>query len=64
MIAKRKRHVPIKPSIGCVAKAVRFFYTDLADTSNDDPEFAKSRSHRKSQEELVLVVKRKPRKLE
>ena len=37
--AKRKRHVSIKPSSGYVAKAVRSFYSDLADTSNDDPEF-------------------------
>lgn len=40
--AKRKRHVPIKPTTGYVAKAVRFFYTDLVDTKGDDPEFVKA----------------------
>ena len=40
--AKRKRHVSIKPSSGYVAKVVRSFYSDLADTSDDDPEFIKA----------------------
>ena len=40
--AKRKRRVPIKPSTGYVAKAVRSFYTDLTDKKNDDPEFVKA----------------------
>ena len=40
--AKRKIHIPIKLSTGYVAKAVRFFYTDLVDASNDDPQFEKA----------------------
>ena len=40
--AKRKRHVPIKPSTGYAARAVRSFYSDLADISNNDPEFIKA----------------------
>ena len=40
--AKRKRHVPIKPSTGYVARPVRSFYSDLADISNNDPEFIKA----------------------
>ena len=40
--AKRKRHVSIKPSSGYVAKAIRSFYSDLADSSSDDPEFIKA----------------------
>ena len=40
--AKRKRHVSIKPSTGYVARAVRSFYSDLADISNNDPEFIKA----------------------
>ena len=40
--AKRKRLVPIKPSTGYVARAVRSFYYDLADISNIDPEFIKA----------------------
>ena len=40
--AKRKRHVPIKPSTGYVAKAVRSFDTDLTDKKNDDPKFVKA----------------------
>ena len=40
--AKGKGHIPIKPSTGYVAKAVRSFYTDLVDASNDDPQFEKA----------------------
>ena len=40
--AKRKKHIPIKPSTGYVAKAVRSFYTDLVDASNNDPLFEKA----------------------
>ena len=40
--AKRKRHVPIKLSTGYVARAVQSFYSDLADISNNDPEFIKA----------------------
>ena len=32
MMPKKKRHVPIKPSTGYVTRAVRSFYSDLADT--------------------------------
>ena len=34
--------MPIKPSTGYVARAVRYFYSDLADISNNDPEFIKA----------------------
>ena len=34
-----KKHVPIKPTCGFLAKAVREFYSDLADVKNDDPRF-------------------------
>ena len=40
--SKRKRHVPIKPTTGYVAKAVRMFYSDLADVRNDDPAFERA----------------------
>ena len=43
--AKRKKHVPIKPSTGYVAKAVRHFYSDLAHVNNDDPQFLKALKH-------------------
>ena len=36
---KIKRHVPIKPSTGFTAKAVRQFYGDLKDAINNDAEF-------------------------
>ena len=34
--------MPIKPKTGYVAKAVRTYYSDLADCSNDDPMFEKA----------------------
>ena len=34
--------MPIKPSTGYVARAVPSFYSDLADISNNDPEFIKA----------------------
>ena len=40
--AKRKRHIPIKPTSGNIAKAVRHLYSDLADARNDDPQFNKA----------------------
>ena len=40
--AKRKKHVQVKPSSGFIARAVREFYTDLAEVKNDDPEFFKA----------------------
>ena len=40
--SKRKKHVPIMPTTGYVAKAVRTYYSDLADCSNDDPLFDKA----------------------
>ena len=40
--AKRKIHVAIKPSTGFIAKAVRHFYSDLANASNDDPDFERA----------------------
>ena len=36
---KRKRHVPIKPLTGFIAKAERQFYGDLKDVKNNDAEF-------------------------
>ena len=36
---KRKRHVPIKPSTGIIAKTVRQFYGDLKNAINNDAEF-------------------------
>ena len=39
---RRKKHVPIKPKCGYLAKAVREFYTDLADAANNDPIFNKA----------------------
>ena len=36
---KRNRHVPIKPSTGFIAKAVRKFYGDLKDAKNNAAEF-------------------------
>ena len=41
--SKRKKHVPIKPTCGFLAKAVREFYSDLADVKNDDPRFNRAR---------------------
>ena len=40
--AKRKIHVAIKPSTGFIAKAVRHFYSDLANASNDDRDFERA----------------------
>ena len=40
--AKRKRHVPIMPAQGFVAKVVRHFYTDLANVKHNDPELRKA----------------------
>ena len=40
--AKEKKHVPIIPTTGYVAKAVRTFYSDLADGPNDDPLFRRA----------------------
>ena len=40
--AKRKRHIPIKPSTGYVDKAVRSFYVNLVDASNEDLQFEKA----------------------
>ena len=37
-----KKHVPIKPKCGYLAKAVREFYRDLADAANNDPIFNKA----------------------
>ena len=34
--------MPIKQKCGCLAKAVREFYTDLADAANNDPIFNKA----------------------
>ena len=39
--AKRKKHVQVKPSSGFIARAVREFYTDLAEAKNEDSEFCK-----------------------
>ena len=39
---KRKKHVPIKPKCGYLAKAVREFYTDLAVVAKNDPIFNKA----------------------
>ena len=39
---KRKKHVPIIPTTGYVAKAVRTFYSDLADVPNDEPLFRRA----------------------
>ena len=39
---KHKKHVPLKPKCGYLAKAVREFYTDLADVANNDPVFNKA----------------------
>ena len=36
--SKRKKHVPIKPTCGFLAKAVHEFYSGL-DVKNDDPRF-------------------------
>ena len=40
--SKRKKYVPIKPITGYVAKAVRSFYSDLAETRNDNPTFVRT----------------------
>ena len=40
--SKRKKHVPIIPTTDYVAKAVRTYYSDLTDCSNDDPAFDKA----------------------
>ena len=42
MQRERKKHVPIKSTSGYIAKAVRHFYSDLADTSSDNPQFIKA----------------------
>ena len=39
---KRKKHVLITPSGGFLAKAVREFYSELAHTRSDDPQFTKA----------------------
>ena len=39
---RRKRHIPIKPSTGIIAKAVRKFYGDLKDVKNNDAEFVRA----------------------
>ena len=39
---KRKRHVPIEPSAGSIAKAVRQFYGDLKNAKNSDAEFVRA----------------------
>ena len=39
---KRKRHVPIEPSTGFIAKAVRQFYGDLKDAKNNDVDFVRA----------------------
>ena len=39
---KRKIRVAITPSTGFIAKAVRHFYSDLANASNDDPDFERA----------------------
>ena len=39
MIQNEKKHVPIKSTCGFLAKAVREFYSNLADVKNDDPRF-------------------------
>ena len=36
---ERKGHVPIKPSTGFIAKAVRQFFIDLKDAKNSDSKF-------------------------
>ena len=41
-MTQKERHIPIKPSTGFVAKAVRSFYNDLFDACNDDPQFQKT----------------------
>ena len=43
--SKRKKHVAIKPTGGCLAKAVREFYPDLAKVKDDDPNFRKAVKH-------------------
>ena len=40
--AKRMKQVQVKPNSGFIARAVREFYTDLAEAKNDDPEFCKA----------------------
>ena len=58
--AKRKIHVAIKPSTGFIAKAVWHFYYDLANASNNDPDFeraAKLASCCYDDLELVLDIK-------
>ena len=40
--SKRKNHVPTKPNTEYVAKAVCSFYSDLAETRNDDPTFVRA----------------------
>ena len=40
--SKRKKHVLIKPITGYVAKVVRSFYSDLAETRNDNPTFVRT----------------------
>ena len=42
--SKREKHVPIKPNTGYVAKAVRSFYSDLAETRNGDPTLSEQSS--------------------
>ena len=39
---KRKRHVTITPKCGFYSKAVREFYADMKDVSNDDPDFRRA----------------------
>ena len=39
---KRKKHVPIKPKQGCLATAVREFYSDLTDVKHGDNNFSKA----------------------
>ena len=36
---KLKKHVPIKPTTGFLAKAVRHFYSDLTNVSHNYPAF-------------------------
>ena len=36
---KRKRHVAITPKWGFYSNAVREFYADMEDVSNDNPDF-------------------------
>ena len=39
---KQKKHVPIKPTTGFLAKAVRHSYSNLTNVSHNDPAFERA----------------------